>query len=296
MLILEPCVTRVQRFQDANGATMHLDLSLTVNVPWGHDMNRLLATSVALLSLLSGSAVAADMGMPLKAPPPPPPAPTWTGCYINGGGGYGMSNIDHTLETFPGLVALNANGTDGGRGWLGTVGGGCDYQFPVAGLGNFVVGVFGDYNFMNIHGQVEDSVTILQGDANLSSTWAAGARLGFLVTPSLLTYVNGGYTGAHFDQVNMSFYGIGAAMDYLPATNYSGWFIGGGTEYALNFSWLPIQGLFWRNEYRFSQYNTVDLDRLVVGTGAATGIADHFGPYVQTITSSLVWRFNWFGR
>jgi outer membrane immunogenic protein len=149
---------------------------------------------------------------------------------------------------------------------------------------------------MNIHGQVEDSVMILQGDANESSAWAAGARLGFLVTPSLLTYVNGGYTGAHFDQVNMSNFGIGAPLVYLPATNYNGWFVGGGTEYALNFSWLPIQGLFWRNEYRFSQYNSVDLDRLVVGTGAATGTADRFGPYVQTITSSLVWRFNWFGR
>ena len=107
---------------------------------------------------------------------------------------------------------------------MGTVGGGCDdYQFPVAGLGNFVVGVFGDYNFMNIHGQVEDSVTILQGDTNESSSWAAGARLGFLVTPSLLTYFNGGYTGAHFDQVNMSNFGIDAALVSLPATNYNGW-------------------------------------------------------------------------
>ena len=76
-------------------------------------MTRVLITSVALLSLLSGSGVAADMGMPLKAPLPP--APIWTGCYINGGG-YGMSNIDHTLETFPGLVAENAISTDGGRG------------------------------------------------------------------------------------------------------------------------------------------------------------------------------------
>ena len=28
--------------------------------------------------------------------------------------------------------------------------------------------------------------------------WAAGARLGYLVAPNVLSYVNGGYTGAHW--------------------------------------------------------------------------------------------------
>jgi outer membrane immunogenic protein len=258
-------------------------------------MNRLFAASLAGLALLSGSALAADLppAPVYKAPPPPAPVYNWTGCYANVGYGYGMSNIDHTLETFPGLVPANANGTDGGRGWLGTAGAGCDYQFPLGNLGNFVLGAFGDYNFMNVHGQVEDSVTILQGDAKESSAWAVGGRFGYLVTPALLTYFNGGFTETHYKQVNMSFFGIGAPVLFLPAHNYNGWFVGGGTEYALNFSWFPIQGLFWRNEYRFSDYRSVDLDRLVVGTGAATGTADHFTPFVQTITSSLVWRFNW---
>jgi outer membrane immunogenic protein len=242
--------------------------------------------------LLAAPAMAADMAV--KAPmlmKAPAPVYNWTGCYISGGGGYGMSNIDHTLETFPGLVAENAGGTDGGRGWLGTVGAGCDYQLPVGSLGNFVIGVFGDYNFMNIHGQVEDSVTVAQGDAKESSAWAVGGRIGYLVTPTFLTYVNGGYTQAHFDQVNMSNFGLGTAgFLSLPAQNYSGWFLGSGTEYAFN--WLPIQGLFWRTEYRFSEYRGVDLNR-VTATGVSTGTADRFTPFVQTVTTSLVWRFNW---
>ena len=42
--------------------------------------------------------------------------------------------------------------TSGGRGALGTVGGGCDYQFsPATGWGNWVVGVFADYEFMDLH-------------------------------------------------------------------------------------------------------------------------------------------------
>jgi outer membrane immunogenic protein len=259
-------------------------------------MNRTLVVSLLSLTLASGAAMAADLPAPVyKAPPPAPPAPNWTGCYVNGGVGYGLSNIDHTLESFPGLVAENATGTDGGRGWLGTVGGGCDYQFSVPSLGNFVVGALGDFNFTNIHGQVEDSVTVLQGDANQSSSWAAGARLGYLVTPNFLTYFDGGFAQARFDQVNMSNFGIGAPLVFLPAHTYNGWFLGGGYEYALNFSWFPIQGLYWRTEYRFAQYQSADLDRLVVGTGAATGTADHFAPFVQTITSSIVWRFNWGG-
>jgi outer membrane immunogenic protein len=251
-----------------------------------------LVAGAILGALVAGNAMAADMAVKAPIMKAPAPAVSWTGCYINGGAGYGMSNIDHTLETFPGLVALNAGGTDGGRGWLGTVGAGCDYQLPVGSLGNFVIGVFGDYNFMNIHGQIEDSVTVAQGDAKESRAWAVGGRVGYLVTPNLLTYFNAGYTQAHFDQVNMSNFGIGlAGFVVLPAQNYSGWFLGSGVEYAFN--WLPIQGLFWRNEYRLSQYRDVDLDRLVAATGAATGTGDHFRPIVQTVTTSLVWRINW---
>ena len=42
--------------------------------------------------------------------------------------------------------------TNGGRGWFGTVQGGCDYQFAGP-YGNWVIGAFGDYDFSNIHGQ-----------------------------------------------------------------------------------------------------------------------------------------------
>ena len=38
-----------------------------------------------------------------------------------------MWNQDNQL--FAGGVAIDAQHTDGGRGWLGRVGGGCDYQF-----------------------------------------------------------------------------------------------------------------------------------------------------------------------
>jgi opacity protein-like surface antigen len=53
-------------------------------------------------SAIATSVMAADM--PVKARPAPPPAPVynWTGCYIKGGGGYGMWNQDTTAfeDTF----------------------------------------------------------------------------------------------------------------------------------------------------------------------------------------------------
>jgi opacity protein-like surface antigen len=92
---------------------------------------------VAALVLTVHAASAADLGLPIKsAPPPPPPGPNWTGCYVNGGGGYGMWNQDNYFEvSTPGLVPLSASATNGGRGWFGVAGGGCDYQFNLLGLG-----------------------------------------------------------------------------------------------------------------------------------------------------------------
>jgi outer membrane immunogenic protein len=110
------------------------------------------------------------------------------------------------------------------------------------------------------------------------------------VTPSLLTYVDGGYTQTHFGQINLSNAITGAPAAFMQANTYDGWFLGGGLEYALNFSWLPIHGLFWRNEYRFATYDAKNIQVLLPGGGSA-GFAVNVRPYNETITSSLVWKF-----
>lgn len=255
-------------------------------------MKKLFLATAALIAL-GGSAFAADIPPPVykAAPPPPPPVYNWTGCYINGGGGYAVANEDHWAETFPGLVPISGRNTSGARGWLGIVGGGCDYEFPVGGFGNWVIGAFGDYSFMDVHDSMQE--TIFQGDVKQNNAWAVGGRLGYVVTPNLLAYWNGGYTQSHFRQINLQVLGIGPVVGFNPSHTYNGWFVGGGTEYALNFSWLPISGLFWRTEYRFSSFNKADLPLLVAGTGAPTGFGVHMQPYEQAVLSELVWRFNW---
>jgi outer membrane immunogenic protein len=236
--------------------------------------------------------------MPVKAAPPPAPTYSWTGCNANVGVGYGMYDIDHST-TGPG-GPYDTGHDNGGRGWLGRVGGGCDYQFS----SSFVIGAFADYDWANIHGRYSYNcpgacagpATGLGGDLNESSAWSAGARLGYIVVPQLLTYVDGGYRAAHYDSATLGDLSGGTAFSVnLPSQTRSGWFLGGGTEYALGW-W---KGLFWRTEYRFATYGSRTVTTTCnvasgVGAGCAAGGAqavDTSKAYEQTITSSLVWRF-----
>ncbi len=256
-------------------------------------MKRLFIASLATIALAAGPAFAADLPVPYKAPLMPAPAPSWTGCYVNGGGGYGMWNQDHYNEDATTLVRYTDSPTvtTGGEGWFGEVGGGCDYQFQAFNNWNVVIGAFGDYDFMNINGSLSGPFsTAFSGNENQSSAWFAGARAGVLVTPSLLTYISGGYTETNFDQTDFTTArGIGFLS--LASNTYNGWFIGGGTEYALTF--LPIPGLFWRNEYRYSSYQGADVPVIVTTSGAPTATDVHADKFVQTISTELVWRFNW---
>ena len=36
------------------------------------------------------------------------------------------------------------------------------------------------------------------GRIKMEDSWAAGVRVGYLVAPNVLSYVNGGYTGSHW--------------------------------------------------------------------------------------------------
>ena len=239
-----------------------------------------LTLAAAAFVALTGSAIAADL--PRKAPaaiaPAPVPVATWTGCYLTGGVGYGMWNQDNQM--FAGGVAIDAEHTDGGRGWLGRVGGGCDYQF----WQKFVVGALADYDFASLKGNITTPGFAASGDEKMTWAWAAGGRLGYLPWDTLMVYISGGYTQAHFNgtilQPPSTFTTLG--------TTYSGWFLGSGYEY--RFDMLP--GLYWRTEYRFNSYNAKDNQLFSGGVLLATEFV-HSEKFVQTVTSSLVWRFNW---
>jgi outer membrane immunogenic protein len=240
--------------------------------------------SVAAVVAMAAPAVAADLRAPVMKAPPMAPM-SWTGCHLEGGGGYGM--WDQDVTSFSNNVQTDNKVTNGGRGWFGTVGGGCDLQVS----GRWVVGVFADYDFSDIDGDasVPLSGVAYAGREKMRSAWSVGGRIGYLITPSVLTYFSGGFTEARFGAFDLTLTTATTPTYTIGSHTYSGWFLGGGYEYNLN--WLP--GLFWKTEYRFAQYETDNLPLVDYGTGAATTLSIDSRKYAQTIRSELVWRFNW---
>jgi len=247
-------------------------------------VKKLLIATVAAVAM-SGAASAADMAMPLKAPAAPAPVYNWTGCYVDAGGGYGMWNQSHYSFITASGTPISTEQTAGGRGYYGSVGGGCDYQFQLGGLGNFVVGVLGGYDFMSLKGAFNSTIsgTISAYEKETGSGWAGG-RIGYLVTPNFLTYVSGGWTDARFSSMTFT-----SSTVALPGHTYSGYFLGGGAETSLS-PWLP-QGFFLRSDYKVSTYRQANL-QYTIG-GAPFGDSEHMNKYVQQIGTELIYRFNY---
>jgi outer membrane immunogenic protein len=247
----------------------------------------------AIAALIATPALSADLAVKAPTPlPPPVPVLNSTGCYANAGAGYGMYNQDH--QTIDDGITFGQDQTAGGRGWLGLVGVGCDYQFSMGSWGNWVVGAFGDYDFMDLQGNLSPDVGYLTGSEKENWAWAVGGRIGYLVTPAILAYWNGGFTSTRFGSVNLStteVIGVSPESATLGAQTFDGGFIGGGTEIAVQ--WWP--GLFWRSEYRYSSYRSENV-QFFQGGIPVPGAFEHENKNVQTITSSLVWKFNWTGH
>jgi outer membrane immunogenic protein len=256
---------------------------LSNEVDRGISMKKLALPIGAIALLFAGSASAADMRLPTKAPAPAPVAVySWTGCYVGGGGGYGMWNQKTQYVDNGAIFGLSHD--NGGRGWFGTVQVGCDYQVT----SNIVIGVFGDYDFSSIKGDMSVLALGTRGEEKLKNSWAAGGRIGWVPfqAQQLLVYVSGGWTQARFDAVDATLLSGAQSTFDLPKHTYDGWFIGSGYEYGLGF--LP--GLFWKTEYRYADYGK---ERLLIAN--AGGDELEVRKRVHTVRSELVWRFNFGG-
>jgi outer membrane immunogenic protein len=233
-----------------------------------------------------------------------PLAPSWTGFYIFGGGGAGLWSADSNVQTtFPTIfgptgTALTRDQRMGGSGWFGTVGIGYDWQFN----GRWVAGLFADGQFGDIRGSLSDPFFGTEGREKLRTSYAAGVRLGYLVAPNVLSYVNGGYSGSEWSGTSQTTLaaGGGAVFSTTPSFRRDGWFIGGGVENNLDIFGISAPGWFMKTEYRSAFYNRITLPETCVSAacgpaGALSGTAITFKPWTQTISTSLVYRFNWTG-
>src|SRR6185436_1443699 len=154
----------------------------------------------------------------------------------------------HVQEFGPTGAATSFGQDNGGRGWLGTVQVGCDYQI----LPSIVIGAFGDFDWSNLRGDAADGLIV--GSERMRWAASAGGRVGWVAWPQLLVYVAGGWTEARFNRIDFGNLFVGGAIpaQFIEDHTNQGWFIGTGYEY--NISFLP--GLSWKTEYRLSDYGT----------------------------------------
>jgi outer membrane immunogenic protein len=261
-----------------------------------------LVLALSAVAAFTGSALAADLpARTYSKAPMMAPAYNWTGFYIFGGAGGGLwdanSNVQSTGGAFgPAGTALTRDQRLGGDGWFGTVGIGYDWQFN----SKWVAGIFADGQFGDIHGSLSDPVTFVpggtEGREKLKTSYAAGARIGYLVAPNVLSYVNAGYSGSQWSGTSQSSLvaGFPGVLTTTPSFHRNGWFIGGGVENNLDIFGITAPGWFMKTEYRSAFYDRATLPETFVG-GGLTGTATTFKPFVQTISTSLVYRFNWGG-
>jgi outer membrane immunogenic protein len=253
-----------------------------------------LVLALTAIAAFSGSALAADLPARTysKAPPMIEPTPSWTGFYIFGGVGGGVWDADSNVVTNPGGLGVTRDQRVGGDGWFGTVGAGYDWQFN----SSWVAGIFADGQFGSLRGSLTDPTVAFEGREKLRDTWAAGVRLGYLVAPNVYSYVNVGYTGSQWSSASFSTLAAtgGPVFSTTPSFHRDGFFVGGGFENNLNIFGITAPGLFMKTEYRAAYFNRITLPE-TFAVGTPTGDSVTFKPFVQTISTSLVYRFNWSG-
>jgi outer membrane immunogenic protein len=251
--------------------------------------------ALTAVAAFTGSAFAADLApRPYsKAPVMAAPVYNWTGFYIFGGGGYGLFESEDYAKDGPNTILTNTNRM-GGSGYYGTVGAGYDWQ-----SGSWVGGIFADGQFGGIKGTMADLDFVNSGTYKNTTNVAVGVRIGYLIAPNVLSYVNGGYTYGRFSGSAMDDVEFGSFPTNTHSFNRNGWFLGGGVENSLNIFGIGGPGWFMKTEYRVAEYQRGDVGVFnpdgtpFIENTSQTLISTR--PIVQTISTALVYRFNWGG-
>ncbi len=220
--------------------------------------------SCVLVAAFLGSANAADMSMPLKAPPMAPPTSNWTGFYIgvNGGAGWATAASSIDLGALTGLTTGLGTFPVGSHEINGFLGGGqIGYNWQT---GNVVLGVEGDGDWANISGTAPCLEGVLSCSANIQWTADATVRLGVLPLSNMLVYVKGGAAWAGVNY-NLSSSGIltTAAIGASLTTTKTGGLLGIGTEYLFAPHWTA------KIEYNYTDFGS-HTDTFVLTDGTAS--------------------------
>lgn len=156
----------------------------------------------------------------------------WSGVYVGFGGGVGA--VNHGLK-FPGAPVQVAD--LGAGGFFGEATIGYDYLLSE----RFLIGAFADARFGNIGLSTEDG----SDEFKITNDYGfdVGVRAGYLLTPSTLGYVLGGYSWQHI-KADAPFAPVGMDID----SDRDGYVLGLGLETAVAANWTL------KSEYRYANY------------------------------------------
>jgi len=231
----------------------------------------------AALSLLTASALAADLGAPpLPYPPAPPPPFTWTSCYggVHAGGGFGQANLNDTVGTVSGVSGFTSANLDT-SGWMAGGQLGCDYQFAPS----WVVGIEGAGSGGHIGNRTTIAVpAVAAGDVatyKQSTDFLASvtARLGYAWDHWML-YAKGGVA-----ESGNNYYVFDAQQNYnfQANDNRTGWTAGAGIEWAF---WEDWSVRLEYDYYGFGTKSVTFIDSTISGVTGPLNVKQN----VQVIT------------
>jgi outer membrane immunogenic protein len=245
-------------------------------------MSKMLLASTALLVLVSGSAMAADLSRPAPAPAPVytkapmmAPAFSWTGCYLGGHGGGAWADASHTFDNGAGTVesfSFNPSSYIAG-GQLG-----CQLQ-----MNTFVFGVEGTWSATDLK-QTDISVLLplRQRMLKIDELATVTGRLG-VAFDRVLLYGKGGWVDARVETFAIN-----------PATGVNGdltawqggWTVGGGVDWAV-----------WQNVVLGAEFNYYKLkyDRTIPASDGTIGTISASNANIYSAVARLSYLFN-FGR
>jgi opacity protein-like surface antigen len=241
-----------------------------------------------------GAVVASPNPLVYKAPAPVALLWTWSGLYLGAHAGYGWAR-----DPFNNLVSGNGVplfGVDS-RGFVGGFQAGANWQ-----SGRFVGGLEIDLSGTGVKGSTSNSVTAA-GTLSLASQTekfdrlgSARARIGYLVTPSLLLYATGGPGWTRMVTDNETVTTVTGAVPPTTTTSLVtpnwlfGWTAGAGVEARLwNTNWLA------RVEYLHYDFGSGTSTQFVpAGGGLATATTSgHLTSDV--VRAGLGYKFDWPG-
>jgi outer membrane immunogenic protein len=197
-----------------------------------------LAFAVTALSVVGGSAFAADLPPPVAPPPRAPaayipvaPAYNWSGFYIGGNLGAAWTNTSSVSDTFGSSFSSTTNTQFTGGGQVGV-----NYEF----WGGVVIGAEAMFDWLP---NTQNTVTATNpisgtGTATLNNRWltTATGKLGY-AWDRVLLYGKGGGAWVGTSSPGFTVNGVPTGFTSTGNSNNFGWTAGIGVEWAFAYNW-----------------------------------------------------------